>query len=110
MQIRIQITANDIRVALDRHQKGWTMETPVSVALERNGYKGAVHSPDGKHLWCYDVTGKTYMKVPYSKRLHRTLAVWRKTQVCIPATYIVDAHEVLDEPHFPGYSQEGKKQ
>ena len=47
MQIRIQITANDIRVALDRHRKGWTMESPVSVALERNGYKGAVHSPDG---------------------------------------------------------------
>lgn len=112
MQIRIKITANDIRIALDRQSKGFTMESPVTVFLERSGYKGAVHSPDRSHQgsWCYDPTGANYLKIHHSKRLHKMLTVWWRTQVCIPNTYIVQASQILEEPHFPGYSQEGTDQ
>lgn len=107
MQIRVQVTPADIRKALDRLDKGYSMESPLSVALERDGYKGAVHSPNQAHpgMWCYDVTGKNYLRVKLTKRAMLFLSAWWKNKTAVPNTYILTASVDLVEPHFPGHAK-----
>lgn len=105
MQIRIQITASDIRKALDRHSKGFTLESPLSVALERQGHKGAVHSPNDRYpaMWAYNAAGTHILKIHLSKRALLALRMWRKRQSAWETTYVVQAETAFTEPDFPGY-------
>lgn len=107
MQIKIQITAADIRKALDRHSKGFTLESPLSVALERQGHKGAVHSPSDSYpaMWAYNAAGTHILKIQLSKRAMLALRMWRKRQISWETTYLVSAAVAMEEPDFPGYEK-----
>lgn len=110
MQLKIKVTPRDVRIALERHKKGWTMESPLTVALEREGYKGAVHSTNLKWpaMWAYNAAGTRLMKIALSRRAMSTLSLWwanKLTSLTEPITFFLDAETALDEPHFPGYTQ-----
>lgn len=93
MQIRAKITPLHIREALEAQKQGRTLESPLSVALERDGYKGASHSPNQKYdcMWAYDAKGERYLKIKLSKRAMTMLGAWWANKVCTPSTYILDA-------------------
>jgi len=105
MQIRIKVTPADIRKALERHKTGFVMDSPLSVAMERQGYKGAVHSPNKAYagMWAYNAPGTAIMRVALSRRAMIALGAWWANQKASESTYILDAEQTFTEPHFPGY-------
>lgn len=81
------------------------MDSPLSVAMERQGYKGAVHSPNKAYpgMWAYNADGTAIMRVSLSKRAMIALSAWWSHQKAVESTYILDAEMAFTEPHFPGY-------